>query len=91
MPGPSTGRGPPPPPAPPRAPRLQSEGGAAKETACASRRSCASAFPTAEAHGLLWVWLEAGPGGEARAAATPLPRVPEVDPSGAAWFRVSPW
>ncbi|EFN54729.1 hypothetical protein CHLNCDRAFT_13204, partial [Chlorella variabilis] len=34
----------------------QSEPGAPKATACASKRSCAASFPTAHAHGLLWVW-----------------------------------
>lgn len=36
----------------------------AAKTACASQRSCATAFPTIEAGGLLWVWPDASPGSE---------------------------
>jgi pheophorbide a oxygenase len=73
----------------------QSAPGAAAITAAASRRSCATAFPTALSHGLLWVWMEpaAGEGVQERAAAVPLPvaSVPEVDGEGRAWFEVAPW
>jgi phenylpropionate dioxygenase-like ring-hydroxylating dioxygenase large terminal subunit len=69
----------------------QSEPGTPKTTACSSKRACAVAFPTAEAHGLLWVWLEAGPDAERRAAATPLPVLPAADQRGREWFAVSPW
>ena len=73
----------------------QSAPGTAAATATASRRSCATAFPTALSHGLLWVWLEpaAEDGVQERAAATPLPvaSMPETDGTGRAWFEVSPW
>jgi nitrite reductase/ring-hydroxylating ferredoxin subunit len=36
----------------------------AAKTACASQRSCATAFPAIEAGGLLWVWPDASPGSE---------------------------
>ncbi|KAL4418948.1 hypothetical protein ABPG77_001770 [Micractinium sp. CCAP 211/92] len=45
---------------------------------CASRRACAAAFPTAEAHGLVFVWPDATPGAAQQAAATPLPIPPEL-------------
>ncbi|KAL4448192.1 hypothetical protein ABPG75_005411 [Micractinium tetrahymenae] len=56
---------------------------------CASRRACAAAFPTAEAHGLIFVWPDASPGAAAQAAATPLPIPPELleaDSSGQARY-----
>lgn len=34
---------------------------AAEATACASSRSCATAYPTQELAGLIWVWPESGP------------------------------
>ncbi|KAI3424952.1 hypothetical protein D9Q98_008334 [Chlorella vulgaris] len=69
----------------------QSEPGSAKATACASKRSCATSFPTAEAHGLLFVWLEGGAEGQAQAAAAPLPSLPAADHTGKEWFPVSTW
>lgn len=69
----------------------QSEPGAPKATACASKRSCAASFPTAHAHGLLWVWLEAGPEARSQAEATPLPVLPATDHTGKEWFPVSTW
>jgi pheophorbide a oxygenase len=39
-------------------------------TACASRRSCATALPTAVGAGLLWVWPDAAPTAAQDAAAT---------------------
>ncbi len=48
---------------------LQSGDAKAEATACASQRSCASSYPAAEKHGLLWVWPEAGINGHADSAA----------------------
>jgi len=39
----------------------------AEQTACASQRSCATAFPTREAGGLLWVWPDASSNAAAEA------------------------
>jgi hypothetical protein len=39
-------------------------------TACASKRSCATALPTAVGGGLLWVWPDAAPTAAQEAAAT---------------------
>jgi pheophorbide a oxygenase len=69
----------------------QSEPGTPMATACASKRSCAQSFPTAQAHGLLWVWLEGGSEAAAQAAAVPLPTLPPTDEQGREWFQVSTW
>lgn len=69
----------------------QSQPGTAKATACSSGRSCAVAYPTAQQHGLLWVWLEAGDAGRTASAAVPLPVLPTADQEGREWFEVSPW
>lgn len=69
----------------------QSQPGAPKATACSSGRSCAVAYPTAQRHGLLWVWLEPGAAGRAASAAAPLPELPAADQEGREWFEVSPW
>ena len=53
--------------------------------------ACTQAFPTAEAHGLVWAWLEPGPAGEAAAAKAPLPTLPAADHRGVEWFHVSTW
>lgn len=69
----------------------QSPGGKAFETAAASPRACAQSFPTAIAHGLLWVWLEPGENGSQTSASSPLPSIPSTDDKGREWFAVSPW
>ncbi|KAF6251152.1 hypothetical protein COO60DRAFT_1705010 [Scenedesmus sp. NREL 46B-D3] len=61
-----------------------------KQTACASRRSCAVAYPTREAHGLIWVWPSAGPAAARDAAAAPLPVCQAVQAAaadGLKWYR----
>jgi nitrite reductase/ring-hydroxylating ferredoxin subunit len=40
---------------------------AAKATACGSRRSCVTAYPTKVWHGLLWVWADSSAEGAALA------------------------
>ncbi|KAG2495723.1 hypothetical protein HYH03_006322 [Edaphochlamys debaryana] len=60
-----------------RVPQLGSDAKAAA-TACASPRSCASAFPTLEHGGLLWAWLDNSKEGlAAHAAAEPPPALPQ--------------
>ncbi|KIY99872.1 Rieske (2Fe-2S) domain protein [Monoraphidium neglectum] len=45
----------------------------AEATACASGRSCVTAYPLKEYAGVIWVWGDASPGAAAEAEATPLP------------------
>ncbi|KAG2450108.1 hypothetical protein HYH02_000211 [Chlamydomonas schloesseri] len=57
-----------------RVPQLAADPRAAA-TARGSPRSCLTSFPVRVHDGVLWAWLEAGPGAAAAAAATPLPRL----------------
>ena len=53
---------------------------------------CAAvSYPTAVAHGLLFVWLQPGESGSAAAATSPLPEIPSTDAAGVEWFQISSW
>lgn len=45
----------------PQLPSLQALDAKAKAVACASSRSCVTAYPTRQQYGLIWVWPSAGP------------------------------
>ncbi|KAF6257312.1 hypothetical protein COO60DRAFT_1640038 [Scenedesmus sp. NREL 46B-D3] len=47
-------------------------------TACASKRSCATALPAAVGGGLLWVWPDVAPTAAQDAAATEVPVLPQL-------------
>ncbi|EFN58973.1 hypothetical protein CHLNCDRAFT_137587 [Chlorella variabilis] len=51
-------------------------------TACGSQRSCVAAFPVRQEQGMLWVWMEAGPGAAAASQLRPLPLPAELLSSG---------
>lgn len=53
-------------------------------TACASRRSCATSFPTAVAGGLLWVWPDEAATAAQDAAATGRLKGPQIQLLGTA-------
>ncbi|GAB4819704.1 hypothetical protein N2152v2_006750 [Parachlorella kessleri] len=56
----------------------QLAGTPAEATACSNKRSCATAYPTRQHAGLLWVWPDASPAGHAAAKLAELPIPPEV-------------
>ncbi|PNH06499.1 Pheophorbide a oxygenase, chloroplastic, partial [Tetrabaena socialis] len=60
----------------------QAESQEAVRKACNSPRSCAKTYPTREAQGLLWVWGEPGPAGEAESALKQPALISELEP----WF-----
>lgn len=49
---------------------LQAENPAAAVAACSNKRSCAVAYPTRVASGLLWVWPDASPSSQLESAAS---------------------
>eukprot|EP00775_Hariotina_reticulata_P004455 gene4455-4711_t len=51
---------------------------ASAATACNSKRSCATSFPTAVQGGLLWVWPDEAPTATEEAEATTIPLLPEL-------------
>lgn len=51
----------------PQLPSLQALDAKAKAVACASSRSCVTAYPTRQQYGLIWVWPSAGPAAAAQA------------------------
>ncbi|WIA35317.1 hypothetical protein OEZ86_003772 [Tetradesmus obliquus] len=64
----------------------------AKAVACASSRSCVTAYPTRQQYGLIWVWPSAGPAAAAQAAAAHLPVSQKLQEAWAAgnsptWYR----
>ncbi|GFR50980.1 hypothetical protein Agub_g13305 [Astrephomene gubernaculifera] len=69
----------------------QAESREAESRACSNPRSCARVYPTCEAQGLLWVWGEAGPGGQAASCMRPPAIIPELEELPASQVHPLPW
>lgn len=57
----------------------QSQDAATEAKHCANPKACATAYPTQERQGLIWVWLESGAQAERESQQRPPRLIPELD------------